>query len=219
MRKIENILNKINFFPIQIRNTICRYKDRFNLLEEIRIRANKNIILKIGQADVVLEYVASQEELLQILQIICDNSIYSYQNQICNGYITLRGGHRVGIAGNVVVEDGKVKNIYTKHILENGSQKELRFEEESSGTRKIFSILPVILNVIKSGNLLVIDELDAKLHPVLLQRIIEMFTNPMINTKGAQLLFTSHDLTTMNNKVFRRDEIWFSAINAYDESV
>ena len=116
-------------------------------------------------------------------------------------------------------EDGKVKNVYTKHILENGSQKELRFEEESSGTRKILSILPVILNVIKSGNLLVIDELDAKLHPVLLQGIIEMFTNPMINAKGAQLLFTSHDLTTMNNKVFRRDEIWFSAINAYDESV
>ena len=111
MRKIENILNTINYFPLQIRNTICRYKDRFNLLEEIRIRANKNMILKIGQADVVLEYVASQEELLQILQIICDNSIYSYQNQICNGYITLRGGHRVGIAGNVVVEDGKVKNI------------------------------------------------------------------------------------------------------------
>ena len=116
-------------------------------------------------------------------------------------------------------EDGKVKNVYTKHILENGSQKELKFEEESSGTRKVFSILPVILNVIKSGNLLVIDELDAKLHPVLVQRIIEMFTNPKLNTKGAQLLFTSHDLTTMNNKIFRRDEIWFSAINAYDESV
>lgn len=116
-------------------------------------------------------------------------------------------------------EDGKVKNVYTKHFLENGDQKELKFEEESSGTRKIFSILPVILNVIKNGNLLVVDELDAKLHPVLLQKIIEMFTNPMLNTKGAQLLFTSHDLTTMNNKVFRRDEIWFSAINAYDESV
>ena len=116
-------------------------------------------------------------------------------------------------------EDGKVKNIYTVHFLENGSRKELKFEEESSGTRKVFSILPVILNVIKSGNLLVIDELDAKLHPVLLQKIIEMFTNPMINIKGAQLLFTSHDLTTMNNKIFRRDEIWFSAINAYDESV
>ena len=86
-------------------------------------------------------------------------------------------------------------------------------------SHRIIRIKPVILNVIKSGNLLVIDELDAKLHPVLLQRIIEMFTNPKLNTKGAQLLFTSHDLTTMNNKIFRRDEIWFSAINAYDESV
>lgn len=116
-------------------------------------------------------------------------------------------------------DDGRVKNIFTKHLLENGERKELNFEEESSGTRKVFSILPVILNALKNGNLMLIDELDAKLHPILLQRIIEMFTNPALNVKGAQLLFTSHDLTTMNNKTFRRDEIWFSAINAYDESV
>lgn len=103
--------NTLNYFPLQIRNEIGKYKDKFNLLEEIRIRANKNIILKIGQADVVLEYITSQEELLEILQIICDNSIYSHQVQICNGYITLKGGHRVGITGNVVIEDGKVKNI------------------------------------------------------------------------------------------------------------
>lgn len=46
-----------------------------------------------------------------------------------------------------------------------------------------------------------------------------MFTDPAVNQKGAQLLFTSHDLTTMSNKVFRRDEIWFSALNGYDQSV
>ena len=63
------------------------------------------------------------------------------------------------------------------------------------------------------------DELDAKLHPMLLQRIIELFTVKELNPQGAQLLFTSHDLMTMSNKVFRRDEIWFSAMNAYDESV
>lgn len=116
-------------------------------------------------------------------------------------------------------DDGRVKNIFTKHLLENGEKKELNFEEESSGTRKIFSILPVILDALKKGDFMLIDELDAKLHPILLQRIIEMFTNPELNMKGAQLLFTSHDLTTMNNRIFRRDEIWFSAINAYDESV
>lgn len=63
------------------------------------------------------------------------------------------------------------------------------------------------------------DELDAKLHPVLLQKVIELFTDPSINTNGAQMLFTSHDITTMSSKVFRRDEIWFSAINGYNESV
>ena len=116
-------------------------------------------------------------------------------------------------------EDGRVKNIYTKHKLENEKFRELKFEEESSGTRKIFSILPVVLNGIDKGRFFVIDELDAKLHPALLQRIIELFTNPKINNNGAQMLFTSHDMTTMNNKVFRRDEIWFSAINRHDESV
>ncbi len=116
-------------------------------------------------------------------------------------------------------DDGKVKEVYTKHKLENGAHKELAFSEESSGTRKIFSILPVILSGMDKGKFFVIDELDAKLHPVLLQRIIELFTEPLVNTKGAQMLFTSHDMTTMSGKVFRRDEIWFSAINGHDESV
>lgn len=116
-------------------------------------------------------------------------------------------------------EEGHVEEIYAKHRLENGELKELEFSEESSGTRKIFSILPVILAGIDKGRFFVIDELDAKLHPVLLQRIIELFTNPELNVNKAQMLFTSHDMTTMNNKVFRRDEIWFSAINGHDESV
>ncbi len=116
-------------------------------------------------------------------------------------------------------EDGGVKEIYTKHQLENGKVKELNFYEESSGTRKIFSILPVILDGIDKGRLFVIDELDAKLHPMLLARIIELFTSKEINKKSAQMLFTSHDLTTMSKEVFRRDEIWFSAINGYNESI
>ncbi|MDO4336970.1 MAG: AAA family ATPase [Eubacteriales bacterium] len=112
--------------------------------------------------------------------------------------------------------NGKVSEVYVKHSDVDG---ELEFTEESSGTRKIFSILPVILNGIDRGTLFVIDELDAKLHPALLQSIIELFTDHTINRAGAQLLFTSHDLTTMSNEVFRRDEIWFSAINGYNESV
>lgn len=95
----------------------------------------------------------------------------------------------------------------------------MRLSEESSGTKKIVSITPILLKGIDQNCLFLIDELDAKLHPLLLRKIIELFTNHEINKGAAQLLFTSHDLTTMSKDVFRRDEIWFSAINGYDESV
>lgn len=114
--------------------------------------------------------------------------------------------------------DGKITKIFIKHKLNDGLEGELSFEEESSGTRKLFGLLPFMLQCIKSGNLVIADEMDAKLHPKLLRYIVELFTNPKINKKGAQLLFTSHDLTTMKSTIFRRDEIWFAALNQYEAS-
>lgn len=116
-------------------------------------------------------------------------------------------------------EDGSIDEIYTIHELASGEKRTLRFSEESGGTKKIISIIPILLNGIEKNSLFLIDELDAKLHPLLLRKIIELFTNREINQGAAQLLFTSHDLTTMSKDVLRRDEIWFSAINGYDESV
>lgn len=66
--------------------------------------------------------------------------------------------------------------------------------------------------------MLIADELDAKLHPKLLRFIIELFTNPLNNKLGAQLLITSHDMINMTPEVFRRDEIWFCALNANNAS-
>ena len=100
--------------------------------------------------------------------------------------------------------------VFTKHIVGNYNA-EITLSEESSGTKKLFGLLPFIANSLYYGTTLVIDELDAKIHPVLLQYIIELFTNMNINKKHGQLIFTSHDLSTMNNEVFRRDEIWFVA--------
>lgn len=128
---MDNILSLINYFPLQIRDKILKYRDKFNMLEEIRIKTNVNIILKIGQADIIVDYITNQDELLQILQTICDNSIYSYQSQICNGYITLKGGHRVGITGSTVIEDGKVKNITYIYSLNFRVAKEIIGYSES----------------------------------------------------------------------------------------
>ncbi len=106
-------------------------------------------------------------------------------------------------------EENRVE-VYTMHTV-NGYSTELTLSEESSGTKKLFGLLPFIARSLVVGTTLVIDELDAKIHPVLLRYVIMLFNNMKINRNGAQLIFTSHDLSTMNNDIFRRDEIWFVA--------
>lgn len=113
--------------------------------------------------------------------------------------------------------EGKVKELFTIHKI--GDEKfELRIQDESSGTRKLFSCLTTIYDCLSEGELLIADELDAKLHPKLMRYIIELFTNSKKNKNGAQLLMTSHDTVNMNSEVFRRDEIWFCAINSENAS-
>jgi len=106
-------------------------------------------------------------------------------------------------------KEDKVR-LFTTHRV-NNEQYELPFGAESNGTIKVFGLLPYIAKSLTHGTTLVIDELDAKLHPMLLRYIIQLFNNPEINTRKAQLIFTSHDLTTMCSENFRRDEIWFIA--------
>lgn len=100
--------------------------------------------------------------------------------------------------------------VFTMHKV-NGYEAELNLSDESSGTKKLFGLLPFIADSLLRGTTLVIDELDAKIHPVLLRYIIMMFSNMEINKHHSQLIFTSHDLSTMNSEIFRRDEIWFVA--------
>ena len=102
--------------------------------------------------------------------------------------------------------------VFTKHVVDE-YEAELNLFDESSGTKKLFGLLPFIAKSLLRGTTLVIDELDAKIHPVLLKYLIMTFSNMEKNKKGAQLIFTSHDLSTMNSEVFRRDEIWFAALD------
>lgn len=107
------MLELLKLFPKEIKNQIMQ--NELEGVEEIRIRVEKPIILKYSNQEIIIKYKPTQEEILKILQFLCDNSIYSYQNQICNGYITIQGGHRVGITGEVVVEKRRNKK-YLIHI-------------------------------------------------------------------------------------------------------
>ncbi len=78
---------------------------------EIRLRNNKPIIIKLPNLDIVIKYDVTEKDILYTLEKLCENSIYAYKNQICQGFITIKGGHRVGITGSCVIENGKIINI------------------------------------------------------------------------------------------------------------
>lgn len=100
-------------FSSRIREELIKNIDieQYKNIEEIRIRNSKRIYVKLTNSDLVIDYIVKTEDILEIVQLISENSIYSYQNQMCNGYITIKGGHRVGISGNVAMENNKVINI------------------------------------------------------------------------------------------------------------
>lgn len=113
--------------------------------------------------------------------------------------------------------------IQTGHkvLRKDGSFTEAFFpndEMESEGTKKIINMSGPIVDSIINGGIIVVDEFDAKLHPLLTKKIIDIFNSPETNPYNAQLIFATHDTNLLSNKIFRRDQIWFAEKNREDES-
>jgi len=102
----------LKYFPRRISSSLeDLFKQTNYIVEEIRLRAERPIIIKHSKGEEILKTTVSINEILETLQHICDNSIYTYQSQICNGFVTIKGGHRIGISGSVIQNDGKISNI------------------------------------------------------------------------------------------------------------
>ncbi|NOZ36009.1 MAG: ATP-binding protein [Chlorobi bacterium] len=117
-----------------------------------------------------------------------------------------------------------LKNLFSlrKIYSEKGEitgYSEMKFDVfESEGTKKFFHLLGPILDTLKDGKILIIDELDTKLHPMLTKQIIKLFRNPVTNPHNAQLIFATHDINLLEAKLFRRDQIWFTEKNRFGAS-
>ena len=129
-----------------------------------------------------------------------------------NEFFSLLNSMGIEINDFQVLKDsnGEVQKMFSLY-RHNDTEVLIDFNLESSGTRKVFSLLVPVMQTIQDGRTIFIDELDAKLHPKLLEFIISLFTNKNVNKNGAQLIITSHDLHTLNSEFLRRDEIWFAA--------
>jgi len=100
--------------------------------------------------------------------------------------------------------------VFTIHKSDKGtSTARISMNEESSGTKKMFSLYQTLLDVLEKGGVFFADELDIKLHPLLMRNILLTFTDKEKNSKNAQLIFTTHNTIYMDMDLLRRDEIWF----------
>lgn len=95
------------------------------------------------------------------------------------------------------------------HNFEEGKNA-LPLSLESNGTMKMFHLFDFLMDALKNGMILFIDELDAKLHPLLTRYIINLFHNSETNKGNGQLIYSTHDTVNLNKETFRRDEIWFA---------
>ena len=100
--------------------------------------------------------------------------------------------------------------VFTIHKSDKGtSTARISMNEESSGTKKMFSLYQTLLDVLEKGGVFFADELDIKLHPLLMRNILLTFTDKEKNPNNAQLIFTTHNTIYMDMDLLRRDEIWF----------
>lgn len=159
----------------------------------IRDAERKNRVLEflanadIGLSDVTVEDKDLPAEVISVIQAIIDSSESK---------------------GAMNVNDMKMPDITTFRCDAQGALRALAFSEESSGTRALFGLSAAMLDVLDKGQTLVVDELNTGLHPLAFQHLVGLFASRKTNSKGAQLIFTTHDTSVADQECLGRDQIW-----------
>jgi hypothetical protein len=104
------------------------------------------------------------------------------------------------------------------HSTRSGEPAVLKAAEESAGTLRLFELLGPLAKALEQGRVVFVDEISASMHPLLTQRLIEAFNDPRINSKGAQLVLATHDVSLLRGDLFRRDQVWFTEKNPQGET-
>ncbi len=110
--EIQKLQKEIfDFFPAYTLEPLSFRETIFKNLEEIRVRIGQAILLKSCEQEIFLRYRLNMQDMVKILENFAHNSVYSFQNEINAGFLTLKGGHRVGLAGTCVIENNEIKNL------------------------------------------------------------------------------------------------------------
>ena len=158
--------------------------------------------MDFGILDVLAEKRNSDPKFFSMLLEQVDNVPNDLRNALSNG-------------------EWFVPIVKTKHqkYAESGQKTALvefdMDDHESEGTKKAFALSGPLLHTLQTGRVLFVDELDTRLHPMMTREIVRLFNSNDTNPKNAQLIFATHDANLLDNRFFRRDQIWFTEKNRY----
>jgi uncharacterized protein len=199
------------------------------------------LVSGLNDNQTTLKYIFNQEVSVEVMQLLnrLDLDIVGFrlqqftgsfdefidEHQKKNGNVSeaeaaiMRDGYDFGLKHqNEHVTANKIKTLHRK-FNHKGEQVALEsfslLENESDGTQKLFMLASILLYAIKHGSVLVIDEFDARWHPLMSKAIVKLFNSNETNPKNAQLILMTHDTNLLSNKIFRRDQVWFTEKDRY----
>lgn len=218
-RTLDNVLYLSNSAQQNYQKTLevfKWFKHEFNVFDN-----TSSIQFAGSTVDLLDETIESRDEIIKKL-IVADLGINNVSTQDVELNIERFPEHIPRRKGGVYIkqEDGKfsITDIKVTHYIvdEDNVPTSVDFDfydDESEGTKRYFYLMGPILDSLRHGKTLIIDEMDLKLHPLLTRYLVELFHNPDENTQGAQLLFTTHNVNLLELDLFRRDQIWFTEKN------
>ena len=139
--------NVFNIFPECIKGKLGNIGSNDGVTE-IRLRVNRRVCIYISKKEIMIDYIVTMKDILDILVKVSKNSLYSIQNDINEGFVTIKGGHRIGITGEAVIENGKVINIKNINSLN------IRVAKQILGSAN--SIIDYVANDFEIKNVLIV---------------------------------------------------------------
>ncbi|MDO3408507.1 ATP-binding protein [Saccharibacillus sp. CPCC 101409] len=191
-------LTMLSNFKFEITKTVYQWFKQISIMDYGEILSDRERIPFRSSSEnplvQILLDVEKKKTLEQFIQAI-DTGIEGLDAVVFEGKDADNNQYYAIVASHKNIDDDKLTFSF--------------INDESSGTRKLISLYVYLEQVLETGGVLFADELDAKLHPLLLRYLINMFHDPATNPNNAQLIFTTHDVFTLDKDNFRRDEIWF----------
>lgn len=175
-----------------------------------------------GNASTIAEFILRDNSSMITKQL---EKLLTISDIGINSMNIIRHGDQEFVLPNTLSEDVKKEIIERNrwefkfgHKNRNNEVIEFQIDAESVGTQHLFTLGSIILNTLKKGGVLAIDEMNLAIHPQLFKMLIQLFHEPKSNPKNAQLIFTTHDTTIVSDNTMRADQIWFTEKNEYGES-